>query len=318
MESFKRYSTLPHFVFFQKSPINFADRSLIILLEENKMSKETLKLAETLIKDVESAANWECVYTPTTLVRRLQVILDVQCSDPFYDVEDALNDIYIEMVIKRRFFNFTSTLTKILKNKGLNTEDSEGNLVPSRPTFEEISTKSNDDDLQGDEITHNNMDTIASCEVGPASDAHIASIDIGDCLGSRDVFELKISGATEQEISETLGLSRQQVSRQTKAIREFVTRHGYSHFYCNTALGDAKYISGQRYSFTLSRGQKQSDSFTELPRLTNHRSIVYTDREEPKLKEGVRPTGDEITNNGVGYELNIGIDNWDFTDLKPK
>ena len=274
------------------------------------MHSETIKSAQMLISHAEKACGHKCKRTPRYVIKKLQEILDTHCKDYSYDVEDAISDIYVEFVIKRQFRKFSETLIKVLENRGKIEKDDEGNWKSTAPEMEEIFGTSNDDDLQGEEITANDMHKIASVEMGPGSDAHIAAIDIEDHFGSesREIFECLLGGATELEIADLTGLSRDQVKRRRRNIESFLARHEYTLAPVNCKLGSIMYFRGQKYSFPAAKDSLRKHELPVLNWWVCHRGITYTDRKVKDLSKPLAPTGDKIRNEGLGYETNIGVD----------
>lgn len=279
------------------------------------MNKETIQSAEMLIAHSEAACGHKCKLTPRRVVQRLQTILSMYCNDASYDVEDAISDVYVEFVIKKQFRRFTETLMKVLENQGRIDKTEDGDWESTAPTMEELWGVSNDDDLQGEEITYNDMHQVASVEMGPASDAHIASIDIGEVFGqeSREIFECLLAGEKELPIADLTGLSRDQVKRRRRNIEDFLGRHEYTLAPVNNRLGAVLYFHGQKYSFPAEKQTQKlirADGGHNKNTWVDHRSTSYVDRPLPDLYNPIRPAGDEISNEGLGYEMNLGIEHF--------
>ena len=274
------------------------------------MNNETIKSAEMLIAHSEAACGHKCKRTPRQVVKKLQVILDTHCNDYSYDIEDAISDVYVEFVVKKKFRRFSETLIEVLSNKGKIEKDAEGNWLSTAPEMEELWGVSNDDDLQGEEVAYNDMHQVASVEMGPASDAHIASIDIGDVFGqeSREIFECLLAGERERPIADLTGLSRDQVKRRRRNIEDFLGRHEYTLAPVNNRLGSVLYFHGQKYNFPAERDSLRKHEAPKLNTWVDHRSTSYVDRPLPDLYNPIRPAGDEISNEGLGYEMNLGIE----------
>lgn len=277
------------------------------------MKNETIKSVEMLIAHAEKACGHKCKLTPHRLVQRLETILAMYCNDASYDIEDAIADIYIEFVIRKQFRRFTETLMKVLENQGKIDKTEDGDWESTAPTMEELWGVSNDDDLQGEEIAYNDMHQVASVEMGPASDAHIASIDIGDVFGqeNRDIFECLLAGEKELPIGNLTGLSRQQVMRRRRTIEEFLAKNEYTLAPVNNRLGAVLYFHGQKYSFPAEKQTQKlirADGGHNKNTWVDHRGTSYVDRPLPDLYNPIKPAGDEISNDGLGYEMNLGIE----------
>jgi len=277
------------------------------------MNNETVSYAKTLIRDSEAACGKKCKITARRLIQRFQKILDSKCADASYGVDDALNDVYIEFVIKKRFRPFTKTLVEVLSNQGRIEKDDDGTWGSTLPDMEEVWGKSNDDDLQGEEITANNMSSVVSVDIGPGSDAHIASIDIGDLFGEdyRTIFECLMAGEQEIPISNLTGLSRDQVKYRRRSIERYCRRMEHTLAPVNIRLGSIMWFMGHQYSFPSARKQQERIAQSgghNTNDWVDHRGTYYSDSEKPDFTSPVPPYGDEIPNTGFGYEMNLGVE----------
>lgn len=276
------------------------------------MNSETVKFAEMLISKAEEVSGYTCHMTPRKVVMDLQLVLDAQCSDPMYDIDDALSDVYIYFCINKKIRAFTTLLTDILNKKGLSYKDENGNFKPASETREELFGWSNDDDLQGKEILVNNMEQIVSTDIGPGSDVHIACMDVETVFDEehRTILECTLAGEKERPIANLTGLSRQQVMRRKRNIEDYLARHEYTLAPVNTRLHSVMWFMGQKYSFTSDK--RTSEMIRKDGHNTNtwvdHRATSYIDRPAPDFSDPIAPAGDEITNDGLGYETNIGPD----------
>ena len=276
------------------------------------MNEETIKFAKMLIARAEEVSGCECQMTPRLVIMKLQKVIDAQCSDPMYDIDDALSDVYLYFCIYKKIRAFTTLLTDVLEKKGLTYKDEDGNFKPNRPEIEELWGSSNDDDLQGEEILVNDMSQIVSTDIGPGSDAHIACMDVETVFDKdhRTILECTLAGEQELPVADLTGLSRQQVMRRKRSIEEYLARHEYTLAPVNTRLGAVMYFMGQRYSFPSDKRTAEMIRKVghNINTWTDHRSTKYTDKSAPDFSEPLAPTGDEITNSGLGYETNIGPD----------
>lgn len=277
------------------------------------MNENTVNFAKMLIKHAEKVAGVECKMTPRLVIMKLQKVLNAQCADPMYDIDDALADVYVNFCIYKRVRAFTTVLTEVLNDKGLNYKDADGNFKPSRPEMEELWGTSNDDDLQGDEILSNNMEQIVSTDVGPGSDAHIACMDVETVFNEdhRTILECTLAGEQELPVADLTGLSRDQVKRRKRSIEEYLAKHEYTLAPVNTRLGTVMYFMGQRYSFPADKRKQEriaKEGGHNVNTWTDHRSTKYTDKSAPDFSKPLAPTGDGIANDGLGYETNIGVD----------
>jgi hypothetical protein len=180
-------------------------------------------------------------------------------------------------------------------------------------TFEELYGWSNDDDLQGEEILVNDMGQVVSTDVGPGSDAHIACIDVETVFDEdyRTILECTLAGEQEIPISNLTGLSRDQVKRRKRKIEDFLARHEYTLAPVNTRLHTVMWFMGQKYSFPSAKKEKErisSEGGHNKNEWVDHRGTSYVDRKAPDFSDPIAPAGDEITNDGQGYETNIGPD----------
>lgn len=276
------------------------------------MNDQTIKFAEMLISRAEEVSGCKCHMTPRKVIMDLQLVLDAQCSDPMYDIDDALSDVYIRFCIKKEIRAFTTLLTSILNKKGLSYKDEDGNFKPMSETFEELCGWSNDDDLQGEEILVNDMSQVVSTDVGPGSDAHIACMDVETVFDEdhRTILECTLAGEQEIPVSDLTGLSRDQVKRRKRNIEDFLARHEYTLAPVNTRLHAVMWFMGQKYSFTSDKRTERTirkDGYNKNE-WVDHRGTSCVDRKAPDFSKPIAPAGDEITNDGLGYETNIGPD----------
>ena len=245
---------------------------------------------------------WPELKSPAVFISKIRKQLLAQQEGNLLDVEDVVNQLLYYVCVNGRYASLGKSIKNILVDKGLfKTEDS--------PKFQVLLGESNDDDLQGSETVVNDMTSVNSRDMGPGSDAHIASIDIENTMGQdyRDVFECMLAGERENEIGHLLGLSRDQVKRRKAKIVEFLDKRDYTLAPVNSRLGTNSYRAEMTYDFKSNETTKRAVSKMDLPDV-DHRSTSYVDRPSPDLYNPIHPAGDEISNDGLGYEMNLGIE----------
>lgn len=245
---------------------------------------------------------WSELKSPNVFVSKIRKQLLAQQEGILLDVEDVVNALLYYVCVNGRYASLGACIKNLLKDRGLLKNE-------ASPKFQVMLGESNDDDLQGSEPIENDLTPVVSRDIGPGSDAHIACMDVEEVFDEehRTILECSLAGEQEIPIAQLTGLHRSQVQRRKNTIKGFLKRKGYTLAPVNTRLGLDSYREEMTYNFKSNCRVQLEASRRDLPEV-DHRSTAYTDREVKDLSKPLAPTGDEIGNEGLGYETNIGID----------
>ena len=265
----------------------------------------------------EAGVHWrELQKGPEQFGDEIQGVLNACQETNLIDVEDVALELVRTVQTYGTIRSFTEMVARIVeRNSGLRDDVS--------PRFEEIVGRSNDDDRAGmaknDTAVQNDMASIASPDMGPGSDMHIASMDLLEKQGQlgQDLFEFSLAGESLSDIAEIHDIHLSKAKREKQNVVRFLKNGEYTLDGTNRRLGTGRVFDAGKSFFPASRNQQERN--WNLPEV-DHRSTRFiednntrpaypsTVKITPEMSKGIAPTGDEISNTGLGYETNIGPD----------
>lgn len=257
---------------------------------------------------------WKELRSADGFYNKIQKQLWAQQESNLFDVCDMVNMLLYDVCVHGNYAKLGSAIKRILERRGqLKTEGS--------PKFEVLMGSSNEDDQAPAEEVVNDMGSVCGPDMGPGSDMHIAHMDLLEQQGqlAQDVFECSLAGETMNDIAEAHDIHISKVKRVKHNVVGFLKRHEYTLDGTNRRLGTGRVFDSSRTFFPASYGQLRYAGDAEMPEV-DHRNTSYVDgsmtrsaypstvKITPDLTKGIAPTGDEVSNTGLGYETNIGPD----------